>query len=208
MNKIILATHNKGKLAEMLSPFADLGYLVENLDGYNLEAPEENGNTFEENALIKARYVSEKTGHIALADDSGLEVYALDNRPSIYSARYAQMQNSHEIITQNISDDTKNILQVLKEMEDIKDIEKRKARFVSCLSLVFPDNRAPIIAHGFWEGQITFEPKGENGFGYDPIFFDPKLNKVSAELAKSEKMAISHRAKAIENLLAQMPRLV
>ncbi len=208
MTKILLATHNKGKIAEMRTPFTDLGYTIEGIEEYNLISPEENGKTFEENALIKARYVAEKTGCIALADDSGLEIYALDMRPSIYSARYAQMQNDAEIITQNINDDEKNILQVLKEMQDIKEIKNRKARFVACLALVFPDDRAPIIAHGYWEGQITLEPKGTNGFGYDPIFFDPIIGKVSAELEKSEKMAISHRAKAIENLLAQIRRLV
>ncbi len=208
MTKILLATHNKGKVAEMRSPFTDLGYDLDCLDGYNLEAPEENGKSFEENALIKARYVSEKTGLIAIADDSGLEIAALNNRPSIYSARYAHLQNDPEIQAKDVDEDKKNILQVLKDMQGIKEFEKRNACFVCCLALVFPDDREPIIAHGYWEGLITFEAKGLNGFGYDPIFFDPSIAKVSAELEKSEKMAISHRAKAIENLLAQFQRLV
>ncbi len=191
---ILLATHNQGKVAEMHSALK--GYQVESLDYLpdKIEDVEENGLSFEENALLKARFVAKKTGFIALADDSGLEIQALDSAPGIYSARYAQRRNDSEILSLNSPKDLKNILQVLKDM---KGIENRKARFCCCLALVFPKTGQEIVVHGYWEGEITKEIIGENGFGYDPIFLDKSLGKTSAELTKAEKMQISHRARAI-----------
>ncbi len=203
---ILLATHNQGKLVEMQEIFKEKGYTVKNLDylSTKIEAPEEIGITFEENALLKAYYVAKETGFIALADDSGLEISALKNAPSIYSARYATRRNDKEILAlqekepEKYSQDMLNNLQVLKDMQNFSEDEQRKARFCCCLALVFPDDKSPIITHGYWEGIITKEIKGENGFGYDPIFFDPILGKTSAQLSKEEKMKVSHRAKAIE----------
>ncbi len=204
-NTIILASHNEGKVREMSALFNKMGYELISLASYNkeLELPEETGTTFEENALIKAKFVAKETSCIALADDSGLEIFVLNNAPGVYSARYATNRNNNEILSQDISKDEKNILQVLKDLEKFTTNEERKARFVCCLALVFPDERANIISHGYWEGIITKECIGENGFGYDPIFYDEKLQKVSAQLSKEEKNAVSHRGAAIKNLLAQ-----
>ncbi len=212
---VLLATRNQGKVAEMRSIFASSfkdKYQVESLDflGYELDDVEETGETFEENALLKARYVSEKTGYIALADDSGLEIEALNNAPGLYSARYATLRNDLQILASEGNQDYHNILQVLKDLQNFETDDERKARFRCCLAMVFPETsnqsieQKEIIANGYWEGIITKEIVGENGFGYDPIFFDKNLGKTSAELKKEEKMKISHRAKAIENLLTQL----
>ncbi len=202
---IVLASQNQGKVREMAEPFKERGYTLISLDMLDekLELPEETGKSFEENALIKARYIAEKTNTIAIADDSGVEVFSLENAPGIYSARYASMRNDKEILEQNIPTDSKNILQALKDLEKFENPADRKARFVCCLALVFPDEREDIISFGYWDGVITQECLGENGFGYDPIFFDENLQKTAAQLTKEEKMALSHRAKAIKNLLAQ-----
>ncbi len=204
-NIIILASHNKGKVIELQSAFTALGYRVENLDFLEtkIEEIEETGTTFEENALLKARYVAEKTGYIALADDSGIEIEALNNAPGLYSARYAQRRNDliQNKDMQEIPKDSLNIMQVLKDMQGNKN---RNARFTCCLALAFPNKDEHIIAFGYWNGTLTEEIIGENGFGYDPIFFDETLGKTSAELTKSEKMAVSHRAKAIKNLIQKM----
>ncbi len=202
---IILASHNKGKVLELKEPFLALGYDLKSLDFLDeeIEEIEETGLTFEENALLKARYVADKTGYIAIADDSGLEIEALDNAPSIYSARYANRRQDLILLEENanVSKDHLNILQVLKDM---RGKSSRNARFTCCLALAFANSEKHLLAFGHWEGQITEEMQGENGFGYDPIFFDPLLNKTSAQLTKNEKMAVSHRAKAIENLVKQM----
>ncbi len=203
-NIIILASHNKGKVAELKEPFSSMGYRVESLDFLEerIDEIEETGSSFEENALLKARYVANKTGYIALADDSGLEVQALDNAPGLYSARYAKIRNN--LILQDdmkeVPKDTLNILQVLKDMQGKED---RRARFTCCLALVFAKGEH-LLAFGHWNGELKQEMSGENGFGYDPIFFDPSLSKTAAQLTKAEKMAVSHRAKAIENMIKQM----
>ena len=146
---------------------------------------EENGATFEENSLIKARAVSKLTGLPALADDSGLEVDYLNGEPGIYSARYLGRDTDY---------DYKNnyIIDKLKEAKG----EERSARFVCVISLVLPDGRE-FVKKGVMEGRIGYEIKGENGFGYDPIFFLPEYGKTSAEISAEEKNKISHRGKAL-----------
>ncbi len=202
---IILASHNKGKVAELKEAFLSLGYRIESLDflEQEIEEIEETGMTFEENALLKARYIADKTGYIALADDSGLEVEALENAPGLYSARYAQRRNDL-ILQENMQEvpkDTLNILQVLKDMQGK---EERKARFTCCLALAFPQSDKHIVAFGHWNGELTQSMSGENGFGYDPIFYDTSLAKTAAQLTKAEKMAVSHRARAIEKMLNEI----
>ncbi len=212
-NIVLLATHNQGKVLEMRNVFSQISsqnYEAQSLEylPYALDDIEETGSTFAENALVKARYVATTTGYIALADDSGLEVEALDNAPGIYSARYAKRRNDKEILATEGSKDFHNILQVLKDMQGFEKNEERKARFVSCLAMVFVNDKKEItkeiVVHGYWNGYLTKEIIGANGFGYDPIFFDENLQKTSAQLEKHEKMQVSHRAKAIENLCKEL----
>ena len=146
---------------------------------------EENGTTFEENAQIKAKTIMEMTGALVLADDSGLEVDALDKEPGIYSARYMGHDTSYHIKNQNIIDRLEG-----------KVGEERSARFVCAIAAAFPDGRV-LITRGTMEGQIGYEEKGENGFGYDPIFYLPEYQCYSAELSLEEKNKLSHRGKAL-----------
>ena len=190
MNKtIIIATHNKGKAKEFKSLFKEYGYAVKTLHDYpEIGEVPETGDTFEENALQKASAISEELDTIVLADDSGLEVTALNGKPGIYSARFAGEHGN----------DQKNNKKLLKELENVKE-ENRTANFHCSLALVGP-GKEPLFVEGNIEGRILFGPQGENGFGYDPLFYIPSLKKSMAELSNEEKNQISHRAKAIENL--------
>ena len=190
MNKtIIIATHNKGKAKEFKSLFKEYGYAIKTLHDYpEIDEVPETGDTFDENALQKASAISEELGTIVLADDSGLEVDALNGQPGIYSARYSGEHGN----------DQKNNEKLLKELENIKE-EDRTANFHCSLALVGP-GKEPLFVEGNIEGRILFEPQGENGFGYDPLFYIPTLKRSMAELSNEEKNKISHRAKAIENL--------
>ena len=159
MDKIIFATGNEGKMKEVRMILEDLGLPVLSLKDAGITADvEENGTTFEENAQIKAKAIVEMTGALVLADDSGLEVDALDKEPGIYSARYMGHDTSYHIKNQNIIDRLEG-----------KVGEERSARFVCAIAAAFPDGRV-LITRGTMEGQIGYEEKGENGFGYDPIF--------------------------------------
>ena len=186
MDKIVFATTNAGKIKEIKEILADFDVEVASMKEMNITADiEENGATFEENSLIKARAVSKLTGLPALADDSGLEVDYLNGEPGIYSARYLGRDTDY---------DYKNnyIIDKLKEAKG----EERSARFVCVISLVLPDGRE-FVKKGVMEGRIGYEIKGENGFGYDPIFFLPEYGKTSAEISAEEKNKISHRGKAL-----------
>ena len=164
----------------------DLGLPVLSLKDAGITADvEENGTTFEENAQIKAKAIMEMTGALVLADDSGLEVDALDKEPGIYSARYMGHDTSYHIKNQNIIDRLKG-----------KVGEERSARFVCAIAAAFPDGRV-LITRGTMAGQIGYEEKGENGFGYDPIFYLPEYQCYSAELSLEEKNKLSHRGKAL-----------
>ncbi len=183
MDKFIVASHNKKKLKELRDILKPLGFDVispAEIEG-GIPEPEENGLTFRENALIKAKSACENTGLPAVADDSGLMVDALNGEPGIYSARYAGTGN----------DDDNNAL-LLKNLQDVPD-EKRTARFVSCIACVFPDGRE-FTVEGYCEGIILREPKGNGGFGYDPLFHT-KFG-CFGELSAEEKNKISHRANA------------
>lgn len=197
MNTIVLASRNKGKIRELAVLLEPFGVAVKGLDAYpEIGEIPETGATFAENALIKAATVSELTGCVAVADDSGLEVDYLNGEPGVYSARYSEDEGSP-------ATDERNTLKVLAKMRDVPE-EKRACRFISVMAAAAPDNRH-ILAEGRWEGILAFAPKGENGFGYDPVFFDPAAGQTAAEMSPPEKNARSHRAKACRKLLALWP---
>lgn len=194
MSKIVLATGNQGKVREMADLLADFGFDVFAQSEFNVIDAEETGTTFIENAIIKARHAAAETGLAAIADDSGLEVDYLQGAPGIYSARYAGEDAS----------DQDNIDKLLKAMVDVP-AEQRTARF-HCV-LVFMRHAAdptPIVCHGKWEGRILTEAQGENGFGYDPIFYVPEDDCSSAELEPARKKQLSHRSKALQKLFAAL----
>jgi len=194
--KIVLASRNKKKIEELkrLLEGIDIELLSANDFPY-LEEVEEDGQTFDENALKKARYVSQQTGLPSLSDDSGLEVEALNGAPGVISARYAGDKATDE----------ENIMKLLKEMNGIPD-EKRKARFVCCIALVFPDGQEYLF-WGYVNGKITFEPRGNNGFGYDPVFIPEGYQRTFAEMETNEKDNLSHRKEALDKLKGFLVRL-
>lgn len=186
MDKIVFATTNEGKVKEIKEILEGFPVEVVSMKEMNITTDiEENGTTFEENSLIKAREISKLTGLPALADDSGLEVDYLNGEPGIYSARYLGRDTDYNYKNNYIIDQ-------LKESED----KERSARFICVISLVLPDGRE-FVKKGVMEGRIGYEIKGENGFGYDPIFYLPEYGKTSAELSSDEKNKISHRGKAL-----------
>ena len=189
MDKLIFATGNMNKLREIKQILAGLDYEILSMKeaGVDIDIVED-GKTFEENALIKARAVCKASGHLALADDSGLEVDALGKEPGIYSARYMGEDTSYDIKNQSIID----------RLSGVPD-EERTARFVCAMAAVFPDGTEKTFVRTM-EGRIGYEIAGENGFGYDPIFFLPEYGKTSAEISPEEKNAISHRGKALRAL--------
>lgn len=182
--KIIAATKNKNKIREFSEILKDFEIISQEDAGVDIDV-EETGTTFEENSMLKAKAIYEATGIPAIADDSGLCVDALEGAPGIYSARYGGEG----------LDDRDRVELLLKNMKNVPD-EKRSARFVCAITLV--GNEGIITARGECEGKITYEPKGENGFGYDPIFFVEKYGKTTAEISSEEKNSISHRGKALE----------
>ena len=191
--KVILASQNRHKLQEIqaiLAPY-DIQLVLQSELGLHIDV-EETGTTFEENSELKARAVMEATGMPAIADDSGICVDALGGEPGIYSARYG----APECVT-----DEDRLYHLLKNLRGIR-AEERTARFVCVITLLWPDGRK-LVAKGSCEGLITFEPRGENGFGYDPIFFSPAHGCTLAQLPPEEKNKISHRANAL-NRLEQM----
>ena len=194
MEKVIIATKNKGKLAELEEPLNAFGFCVETLP-FGYPEIEENGESFEENALIKARYVCKDLKCIAIADDSGLCVDYLQGEPGIFSARYA---NDYPLLEGETKDQANN-RKLLDKMKNVP-MEKRWCAFHCAMAAVFPDGKE-IIAHETWEGRLLFEERGKNGFGYDPLFFDEELKCTGAEMEKSVKMGRSHRAKALQAVI-------
>ena len=192
--KIILASGNAGKLREFQQLLADCGFDVIPQSAYQIDNADETGLTFVENAIIKARHACQHTGLPAIADDSGLEVDALNGRPGIYSARYAGTQAS----------DSANNTKLLQELNDVME-GQRTARYHCVLAFMWhAEDPTPILCHGVWEGRILSTPRGEGGFGYDPLFFVPTHNCAAAELDKAEKNRISHRGIAMAQLLATL----
>jgi len=200
MQKIVVATRNKHKvteLKELFSKFCKFDLITLDEAGFTDEIIE-NGNTFEENALIKARTAAAALGLCAIADDSGLAVDALGGEPGIFSARYASSNGKN-------SQDDENIDKVLSNLKEIPEHEKT-ARFVCAMAYVEPNGKE-ICKIGTCEGIISSERRGNNGFGYDPVFFYPPLGKTFGELSEEEKNALSHRAKAIEKLAEELKEL-
>ncbi|MCG7499020.1 XTP/dITP diphosphatase [Vibrio sp. Of7-15] len=194
MKKIVLATGNQGKVKEMADLLADFGFDVVAQSDYNVSSVAETGTTFIENAIIKARHAAKETGLPAIADDSGLEVDFLKGAPGIYSARYAGEDAS----------DLDNLTKLLKEMEGVP-AEQRTARFHCVLVLMKHENDpTPLVCHGAWEGTITTQAIGENGFGYDPVFWVEEDNCASAQLEPARKKQLSHRAQALKKLFAAL----
>lgn len=194
---IVLATRNAGKIRELHDLLRDTGVTVVGLDAYpELGEIEETGATFAENALLKARTVAGLTGRIAVADDSGLEVDALGGAPGVHSARYSAEDGAP-------ATDARNNAKLLAALADVPE-PRRTARFCSVMVACAPDGRH-ITAAGTWEGRVADAPRGDNGFGYDPLFFDPQLGRTAATLTRAEKNARSHRGKALRRLLALWP---
>lgn len=194
MNRLVLATSNRGKLAEMQPLLADVGFSLVTQGELGVVDAIENGRTFVENALIKARHAAAATGLPAIADDSGLIVDALHGAPGLISAHYAGVHG----------DAAGNIGKLLGELAGVPD-EKRTARFYSLIVLLrHADDPQPLIAEGIWPGRILEAPRGAGGFGYDPIFFDPELGLSAAELAPDVKNRVSHRGRALASLRAKL----
>jgi len=189
IKEILLATNNPGKVVEMKSIMADLGIDVYSLKdkGISIDV-EEDGNTFEENAIKKAAEIAKVANMITVSDDSGLEVYALDLRPGIYSARYAGEGATSEMLCKKL----------LSEMDNVSE-DKRGARFVSVVAIVYPDGETFTI-RGECEGEIIREMRGDGGFGYDPVFYIAEKGQTFSEMSLDEKNKISHRAKAFSGL--------
>ena len=189
VRRVVLASGNASKLKELQSLLGDRLELVPQSD-FDIDGVEETGETFEENALLKARHAAAVAGLPAIADDSGLEVDALGGAPGVRSARYAG----------DDGDDQANNDKLLRELAAVTG-EQRRARFRAVVVyLDRADDQQPLIAEGAWEGFIAREPRGSNGFGYDPLFFDGTAHRTSAELDPDDKNARSHRGKAVRRL--------
>ncbi|MBI5572824.1 MAG: XTP/dITP diphosphatase [Desulfomonile tiedjei] len=190
---ILIATKNRGKVAEISDLVKDLSVTFLSLaDVANAPDVIEDGATFEENALKKARVIAKATGVATIADDSGLCVDALDGRPGVFSARYA---GEH-------ATDAQKCAGLLEEMRDVPN-ELRTARFICVIALVTPDGEERLF-HGVCEGRITFEPRGDGGFGYDPIFYNEQAGRTFAEMERDEKNLISHRGRALRQFSAYL----
>ena len=186
METIIFATKNKGKIREINAILADMNVNVISMEdaGITIDVVED-GTTFEENSMKKAVQIMEVSGKITLADDSGLEIDAMDKGPGVYSARFMGEDTPYP----------ERFKAIFEKLDGVPE-EKRTARFVSCIAAAFPDGRR-LTTYDTVEGIIGYEVKGENGFGYDPIFYVPDKGRYMAELSAEEKNAISHRGKSL-----------
>lgn len=196
IDRIIFATGNEGKMKEVRMILEDLDIEVLSLKEAGITTDvEENGSTFEENAVIKATEIMKLSGEVVLADDSGLEVDALDKEPGVHSARYMGYDTSYHIKNQSIIDRLEG-----------KSGKERSARFVCAIAAALPDGRT-LVTRGTMEGEIGYEEKGENGFGYDPIFYLPEFGCYSGELPLETKNGLSHRGKALRLMKEEIQKL-
>lgn len=195
MSRIVFATGNAGKVKEIRMIMEDAGKEVVSMKeaGISIDI-EENGSTYEENALLKARAVAACTEDIVMADDSGLEIDYLNGEPGVFSARYLGEDTSYRIKNANL----------IERLNGVPD-EQRTARFVCAIAAVLPDGRE-LTTRATIEGRIGYEEKGENGFGYDPIFYVPEFQKTTAELTEDEKNRVSHRGKALELMKEELKK--
>lgn len=195
MKRIVFATGNAGKMKEVRMILADLGAEVVSMKeaGISIDI-EENGTTYEENALIKARAVAAATDDIVLADDSGLEIDSLGGEPGVYSARYMGEDTPYSVKNANL----------ISRLDGVPD-EKRTARFVCAIAAVLPGGRELTVRAAI-EGRIGYQEKGSGGFGYDPIFYVPELRKTTAELTGEEKNLVSHRGKALRLMKEELKK--
>lgn len=193
-SKIVIASDNPGKLTEMARLLSPLGVTIVAQRDLGVPGADETGTTFEQNALIKARHAAAETGLPAIADDSGLVVDALGGRPGVYSARYAGENASS----------ADNVEKLLGELSGIKD---RSAAFHCVACYVDPRRDEAILADGHWQGSILDVPRGNGGFGYDPVFLDPETGRAAAELEPAEKDARSHRGQALQALVEALAEL-
>lgn len=197
MQRIVLASNNAGKLREISAMVADRDLQVESQSAFNVPEVAETGTTFIENAIIKARNASQLSDLPAIADDSGIEVMALGGRPGIYSARYAGEGAS----------DRENLEKLIEDVKNLPE-ERRAARFVCVMVFIrHAGDPVPLVAEGIWNGIAVTEPKGSNGFGYDPMFYVPTHDCTSAELPPDVKNQISHRGQALRKLIEQLKLL-
>ena len=195
MGRIVFATGNAGKIREINAIMADTGMEVVSMKDAGIQIDiEENGSTYEENALIKARAVAALTGDIVMADDSGLEIDYLNKEPGVYSARYLGEDTSYHVKNADL----------IRRLEGVPD-EQRTARFVCAIAAVLPDRRELTVRAAI-EGRIGYEEKGANGFGYDPIFYVPEFQRTTAELTEAEKNEVSHRGKALRLMKEELKR--
>ncbi len=194
MKTVVLATGNQNKVKEMDNLLADAGFEVLPQSQFDFVEAEETGTTFVENAIIKARHAAKHTQLPAIADDSGLEIDALKGAPGVYSSRYSG----------DNATDQRNYELVLEKLKEVPE-QERTARFHCVIVYMKHEfDPTPIVCHGVWEGVILFEPQGENGFGYDPIFWVPELQCSAAELDAKMKKQLSHRGQALQQLFQQM----
>ena len=203
---IVLATRNSGKLHEIQAVLKHLPVRAAGLEEFDgIAEPAETGDTFAENACAKALYYARATGHWCLADDSGLMVDALGGRPGVHSARWAADRCPPDCDRQRI--DAANNAMLLARLAGVAD-ERRTARFCCAMALADPAGRIIVETSGTVEGRIGREPRGENGFGYDPLFYVPSLGCTTAELPPAKKNEISHRGKAARRLANQLGELL
>ena len=194
MSEIVLASDNAGKIREINALLQGCGLAVVGQGAFGVVSPEETGTTFVENAILKARNASAQTGRAAIADDSGLEVDALNGKPGVRSARFAGSDAS----------DGRNVEKLLALLKDVP-ADQRSARF-RCVMVYMRDgdDPAPLICEGVWEGSICESPRGANGFGYDPVFWVAQEKASAAELSGERKNALSHRGQALRKLVAAL----
>lgn len=196
MERVIFATGNEGKMREIRAILADTYPEILSMKEAGIETDTvEDGKTYEENALIKARAVAAAAGELVLADDSGLEIDYLGKEPGVYSARYLGEDTSYRIKNADL----------IRRLEGVPE-EERTARFVCAIAAVLPDGRE-LTVRATIEGRIGYEEKGANGFGYDPIFYVPELGKTTAELTEAEKNLVSHRGKALRLMKEELAKL-
>ena len=194
--RVVLASSNPGKLAELSALLEPAGLRVVSQDAFGIEPVEETALTFVENALIKARAACAATGLPALADDSGVVVNALEGAPGVHSARYAGGGAS----------DADNVAKLLEALEGVAPPERGAAFVCAIVYLRHARDPCPIVCEGIWEGRILDAPRGAGGFGYDPVFFIETLGRSAAELSRADKNAVSHRGQALAQLLDRLAR--